>query len=161
MTRRTSQYNLIRFHHLGHEHPYMIKKKDSSNNVQLTVHSDDGPLSNSAMSNLHHSSASLNQIPISSHDFELRKRDFSSNEHLSKRLRFFHRRRPKDVLLKSPLQPASYNDETQSSKSHRQFFGETLDDLIKRYDQQLPPVIQVDRGENSSAANAQLFLPSF
>lgn len=119
-----------------------MKMKHLQSNTTLTIDHDDGHLINSSPST-HHSSASLNQISMKSHDFELRKRDFASNEHLAKKLRFFHKRKTKDLLLKSPLQAVSLTDDYFSSRTHRAFFGEPLDQLIKRHDDQLPPVIQV------------------
>ena len=115
-------------------------------NTPSSIDHNDRHVNNSSPSTTHHSTASLNHISMNSHDFELRKRDFLSNDHLSKKLRFFHKRKTKDLLLKSPVQP-SFNDDSHCSsirsKGHSQFFGQSLEELIKRYEQQLPPVIQV------------------
>jgi hypothetical protein len=100
----------------------------------------------------HHNSSttSLNTISMNSHDFELRKRD---TENQNKKHRFFHKRKTKDNYSKPSIQQQQFNDDYYSSstatttpipmKSSYQFFGQTLEELIKKYNNQLPPIIQV------------------
>ena len=99
-------------------------------------------------SHYHSSNSSLNNISINSHDFELRKRDMESQH---KKHRFFHKRKTKDNHSK-PLIYQQFNDEDHSlstttsfrAKSSEQFFGRPLNELIVKYNNQLPPIIQVD-----------------
>lgn len=118
--------------------------------ANTTAESDEHP-AHTYSHPLHNSTASLTNISMTSHDFELKKRDLFNFDHQSKRLRFFHKRKTKDQLMKLPVQANSFNDESHSSatttplrsKSTSQFFGQTLDQLMKNNDQQLPSVIQV------------------
>ena len=110
---------------------------------------------NAAISNSHHnhSSASLNTISIHSHDFELKKRDTVNVDNQSRRIRFFPKRKTKDHhqhAAKPPLHSQFYDDSHSSAtatpvrrKSTPQFFGQPLDELVKRHNNQLPPVILV------------------
>lgn len=145
-------------YYLGHEYPYAIKMKQIKATNHLTCDSEEHLANNNnpfySSPRHHHSTASLNTISNHSHDFELRKRDLLNAEHSSKKLRFFHKRKTKDFLMKLPLQPPLYDDPFGSSssstafnrtKSSMQFFGLTLDELMKRYNDQLPPVIQVEQ----------------
>lgn len=97
-------------------------------------------------SNHNTSTTSLNNISLNSHDFELRKRDI---EHQHKKHRFFHKRKTKDHHSKTSLQQQQSIDDYHSSsaitplRSKSQFFGQNFDDLMKRYNNQIPPVIQV------------------
>ena len=98
-------------------------------------------------SNHHSSTTSLNNISINSHDFELRKRD---TDHQNKKHRFFHKRKTKDNYTKISSQEQLNDDYHSSStatpirtKSSYQFFGQTLEELMKKYNNQLPPIIQV------------------
>jgi hypothetical protein len=97
-------------------------------------------------SNHHSSTTSLNNISINSHDFELRKRD---TDNQNKKHRFFHKRKTKDNYSKPPPIPQQSPDDNYSlipirTKSSSQFFGQTLDELIKKSNNnnQLPSVIQ-------------------
>ena len=173
----TSRYNLNRYSYskqghqkdqpstlslsvvLGHEYPYAIKMKNIKPiGNPTTAEGDDHP-AHSYSHPLHSSTASLNNISMTSHDFELKKRDLFNFDHQSKKLRFFHKRKTKDLLSKLPVQ-ASFNDESHSSasttplrsKSTSQFFGQTLEQLMKNNDQQLPSVIQVTNSEGFSLA---------
>jgi hypothetical protein len=98
--------------------------------------------STSTLYSHHHSStSSLNNISMNSHDFELRKRD---TDNPNKKHRFFHKRKPKENYSKSLIQS---NDDNYLStpirtKSSYQFFGQTLEDLMKKSNHQLPTVIQ-------------------
>ena len=81
-----------------------------------------------------------------SHDFELRKRD---TEHQSKKHRFFHKRKTKENYPKPSIQQATDEYHPASvptplrRKSTCQFFGQTLDELVKKSHNQLPAIIQV------------------
>ena len=107
-----------------------------------------------AIGNAHHnhSSASLNTISTHSHDFELKKRDTVNVDNHSRRIRFFPKRKTKDHqhAAKPPLHSQFYDDSHSSAtatpvprKSTPQFFAQALDELVKRYNNQLPPVILV------------------
>jgi hypothetical protein len=136
---------------LGHEYPYAIKMKHLKTSLNNTSFDNDDHSSLQSTSTLyshHHSSTtSLNNISINSHDFELRKRD---TDNQNKKHRFFHKRKPKDNYTKPPIQQQQQqqsNDDNYSStpirtKSSYQFFGQTLDELIKKSNNQLPSVIQ-------------------
>ncbi|CAF3276724.1 unnamed protein product [Rotaria sp. Silwood2] len=136
---------------IGHEYPYAIKMKHLKTSNHTSFDSDDhlSLHSTATIYSQHNSSTtSLNNISINSHDFELRKRDID-NQH--KKHRFFHKRKTKDHHTKSLIQQ-QYNDDYHSSSSTttnplrakplNQFFGQTFDELCKKYDNQLPPVIQ-------------------
>ncbi|CAF1214120.1 unnamed protein product [Adineta ricciae] len=141
MSNSTSRYNLNRYSY-SHEYPYAIKMKHlkTSNNTSF-----DGDDHLSLQSHHNSSTTSLNNISMHSHDFELRKRD---TEHQSKKHRFFHKRKTKENYPKPPIQqttdeyhPASVPT-TLRRKSTYQFFGQTLDELVKKSHNQLPAIIQ-------------------
>jgi hypothetical protein len=119
-----------------------MKHLKTSNNTSF----DNDDHSTSTLHSHHYSSTtSLNNISINSHDFQLRKRDLDNQ---NKKHRFFHKRKPKDNYSKPLiLHQQSNNDDNQSSTSIRmkstyQFFGQTLEELIKKSNNQLPSVIQ-------------------
>jgi hypothetical protein len=64
----------------------------------------------------------------------------------SKKHRFFHKRKTK---IHQPLPDDYHSSSTpylsspNSTKTHIHFFGQKLDNLIQRYDDQLPPIILV------------------
>ncbi|CAF1581616.1 unnamed protein product [Rotaria magnacalcarata] len=136
---------------IGHEYPYAIKMKHLKPSNQTSFDGDDRSSLHSAAtmySNHNTSTTSLNNISMNSHDFELRKRDV---ENQNKKHRFFHKRKTKDHSSKSSVQQQQqYSDDYHSSstatplrtKSSNQFFGQTFDELIKKYNNQIPPVIQ-------------------
>jgi hypothetical protein len=141
---------------LGHEYPYAIKMKHLKPTCNVSM-DDDSNMASCQSVNMnnhqhHHSMASLSTSSVYTHDFELRKRDLFTFDHTSKKLRFFHKRKTKDYLVKSPVQ-SSLNDESHSSSTNttpvrtklgQKFFGQPLDDIMKNYDQQMPPIIQVN-----------------
>ncbi|CAF3630906.1 unnamed protein product [Rotaria sp. Silwood1] len=137
---------------IGHEYPYAIKMKHLKTSNYTSFDSDDhlSLHSTATVYSQHNSSTtSLNNISINSHDFELRKRDIDNQ---NKKHRFFHKRKTKDYHTKSLIQQSQqYYDDYHSSlstinslriKSSNQFFGQTCDELFKKYDNQLPPIIQ-------------------
>lgn len=114
----------------------------------------------------HHSTASLNTISSNGHDFELRRRDLPHADHSNKRLRFFHKRKSKDLAAKLVPQPSSFYEDPLSSsstttptrpKNSSQFFGQSLALLIQRYNQQIPPVLQV-RFFSSTIDKSKIFI---
>jgi hypothetical protein len=138
-----------------------MKHLKTSNNISLD--SDDHlSLQNTAtIYSLNNSSTtSLNNISINSHDFELRKRDISNSDNQNKKHRFFHKRKTKDLSSKPPLIQQPLNDDLTATpirtKSYYQFFGQTLEELIKKYNHQLPPVIQVNT-KNTFTKNNIIF----
>lgn len=104
----------------------------------------------------HHSSASLTSFNVSqSHDFELKQREIGSIDrpfysfrkarksrldHPTKKHRFFYKRRTKLPQLLS-----EENSPNRLKKSSSYLFGQTLDELLHQHDEQLPPVIMVQR----------------
>ncbi|CAF3618544.1 unnamed protein product [Rotaria socialis] len=131
---------------IGHEYPYSIKMKHLkyahatfSNNRSF-----DGDDHLSCQTHHTSSSTSLNNVTITScHDFELRKRDTLS-ENQTRKHRFFHKRKTKTQQqlnddYHSPSTP--YLSSPNQTKIYFNFFGRTPDELIQRYNHQLPPVI--------------------
>jgi hypothetical protein len=137
---------------IGHEYPYAIKMKHLKTSNNSSFDTDDHlSIQNSlTISSHHHSSTtSLNNISINSHDFQLRKRD---TENQNKKHRFFHKRKTKDHYIKISNQQQLSDDYHSSStttttpirtKSSYQFFGQTLEELVKKSNNQLPSIIQV------------------
>lgn len=129
---------------LGHEYPYAIKMKHlkSSHNTSLDIDDQISCQSTSTLNSRHYpSSTSLNNLSSISHDFELKKRDYDFQ---SKKHRFFPKRKPKEHSLKLPVQQQKSFDDCQRTKSvsSLHFFGQNLDDLIRKSNQQLPSVLQ-------------------
>ncbi|CAF0778650.1 unnamed protein product [Adineta steineri] len=132
---------------IGHEYPYSIKMKHlKTNNAILTNHrsfdgDDDLALSTN---NQHNSTTSLNNVPTPNyHDFELRKRDISTDNQ-SRKYRFFHKRKTKtQQQLTDGYHSSStpYLSSPNQAKSYSYLFGRSLDELILRHNHQLPPVI--------------------
>ncbi|CAF0741068.1 unnamed protein product [Adineta steineri] len=138
-------FRLAKFN--GHEYPYSIKMKHlKTNNAILTNHrsfdgDDDLALSTN---NQHNSTTSLNNVPTPNyHDFELRKRDISTDNQ-SRKYRFFHKRKTKtQQQLTDGYHSSStpYLSSPNQAKSYSYLFGRSLDELILRHNHQLPPVI--------------------
>lgn len=143
--------------YLGHEYPYAIKmkhfKSSTSGNGSSFETDDHLSVQSSTTMYPHHSSTtSLNHITSKSHDFELRKRE---SDHQTKKYRFFPKRKVKDngvkLLPHTPTQDEQHHHHQQQpysssalmrSKSSSHFFGQTIDEVMKRSNQQLPAVIQ-------------------
>jgi hypothetical protein len=126
-----------------------MKHLKTSNNNSSFDGDDHVSLQSSATTFSHHhsSTTSLNNICINSHDFELRKRDI---DHQHKKHRFFHKRKSKDNYFKTSIQEPLNDDYHSSStatpirtKYSSQFFGQSLDELMKKNNNKLPPIIQV------------------
>ena len=142
---RKSREKFSPFAYLGHEYPYAIKMKHfktSSTGNQPSSFETDDHLSH------HSSTTSLNHITSKSHDFELRKRE---SDQQTKKYRFFPKRKVKDNGVKlMPHTPPTQDEQQQPysssalirSKSSSLFFGQMLDELIKKFNHQLPPVLQ-------------------
>ncbi|CAF4281373.1 unnamed protein product, partial [Adineta steineri] len=94
--------------------------------------------------NQHNSTSSLNNVPTPNyHDFELRKRDISTDNQ-SRKYRFFHKRKTKtQQQLTDGYHSSStpYLSSPNQAKSYSYLFGRSLDELILRHNHQLPPVI--------------------
>lgn len=139
----TNQTQLIPL--IGHEYPYAIKMKYLKSSHNTSLDNDDqisSCQSTSTLNSRHYpSTTSLNNLSSISHDFELKKRDYDLT---SKKHRFFPKRKPKENSLKPPVQQQKSFDDCQRTKSSLslQFFGQNLDDLIQKSNQQLPAILQ-------------------
>ncbi|UJR14666.1 hypothetical protein I4U23_001659 [Adineta vaga] len=130
----------------GHEHPYSIKMKHlkTTNPVLPNQRSFEGDESLTYPINQHSSTSSLNNVSTTNyHDFELRKRDILA-DNPSRKYRFFHKRKTKtqQQLTDGYLSSSTpYLSSPNQMKTYYFFFGRTLDELILRYNHQLPPII--------------------
>lgn len=129
--------------YLGHEYPYAIKMKHFKTSNPSSFEADDhlSVQSSSTLYSHHSSTTSLNHVTSKSHDFELRKRE---SDQQTKKHRFFPKRKVKEnsakLLSQTPSQDEQYASSILKSSSH--FFGQTLDELINKSNQQLPAVLQ-------------------
>ncbi|CAF4422339.1 unnamed protein product, partial [Rotaria sp. Silwood2] len=130
----------------GHEYPYSIKMKHlkSAHTIFTNNRSFEGDDHLSYQTHHTSSSTSLNNVTTTNyHDFELRKRD-ALTENQTRKHRFFHKRKTKTQQqltdeYHSPSTP--YLSSPNQIKNYCNFFGRTPDELIQRYNHQLPPVI--------------------
>ncbi|CAF0745584.1 unnamed protein product [Adineta ricciae] len=131
---------------IGHEHPYAIKMKHikTTNHGLPNQRSFEGEEFLTHPTNQHSSTSSLNNVSTTNyHDFELRKRDMLT-DNPSRKYRFFHKRKAK---TQQTLTDGYHSSSTPYLSSPNQantryfFFGRPLDELISRYDHQLPPII--------------------
>lgn len=119
--------------------------KSSTNNSSFDNDDHSSIQSTSTLYSHHHSSTtSLNNISMNSHDFQLKKRDLDNQ---TKKHRFFHKRKTKENSSKPSIQSQQSNDDNHSStpirsKTSYPFFGQTLDELINKSNNQLPSIIQ-------------------
>ncbi|CAF1329061.1 unnamed protein product [Rotaria sordida] len=130
----------------GHEYPYSIKMKHlkSAHNIFTNNRSFDGDDHLSYQTHHTSSSTSLNNVTTTNyHDFELRKRD-TLTENQTRKHRFFYKRKTKtQQQLTDEYHSSStpYLSSPNQTKNYSNFFGRTTDELIQRYNHQLPPVI--------------------
>ncbi|CAF1048160.1 unnamed protein product [Rotaria sp. Silwood1] len=130
----------------GHEYPYSIKMKHlkSAHTILTNNRSFDGDDHYSYQNHHTSSSTSLNNVTTTNyHDFELRKRDVLT-ENQTRKHRFFHKRKTKiQTQLTDEYHSSStpYLSSPNQVKNDLNFFGRTPDELIQRYNHQLPPVI--------------------